>query len=237
MAKRYWPNDDAVGKRIKVGPPENQTWMTIVGVVGNVNHIGLDVEPDFATYEPHAKRPWSEMTLLVRTDIDPTTLTGPIRAELKNAESEILIEDVITMSHRLQASIAPQRLNLVLLASFAFVALVLAAVGIYGVMAQTVAQRTHEIGIRMALGAQMKDVLRLVLRNGMTLAVIGVAIGLLGAFWVTRLMAKLLFDVRPTDALVFASVAAALFVVAFVACYLPARRATKIDPLVALRYE
>ncbi|HEY8225714.1 MAG TPA: ABC transporter permease [Pyrinomonadaceae bacterium] len=237
LAKRYWSDDDAVGKRIKVGPPENQSWLTIVGVVGNVIHTGLDAEPDFATYEPHAKRPWSEMTLLVRTDVDPTALTGPIRAELKNAEAEILIEDVITMSHRLQASVAPQRLNLVLLASFAFVALVLAAVGIYGVMAQTVAQRTHEIGIRMALGAQMKDVLGLVLRNGMTLAAIGVAIGLTGAFWVTRLMAKLLFDVRPTDALVFASVPAVLLVVAFLACYIPARRATKVDPLVALRYE
>jgi putative ABC transport system permease protein len=237
MARRYWPNDDAVGKRIKIGPPENQSWMTIVGVVGNVNHIGLDVEPDFATYEPHAKRPWSEMTLLVRTNVDPSTVIGPIRAEVKNAETEILIEDVITMSNRLQASIAPQRLNLVLLVSFAFVALVLAAVGIYGVMAQTVAQRTHEIGIRMALGAQMNDVLRLVLQNGMTLAVIGVAIGLTGAFWVTRLMAKLLFGVRPTDALVFASVAAGLLVVAFLACYIPARRATKVDPLVALRYE
>jgi putative ABC transport system permease protein len=237
LAKRYWPNDDAVGKRIKVGPPENQAWMTIVGVVGNVNHTGLDTEPDFATYEPHAKRPWSEMTLLVRTDVDPTALAGPVRAELRNAEPEILIEDVITMSHRLQASVAPQRLNLVLLASFAFVALVLAAVGIYGVMTQTVEQRTHEIGVRMALGAEIKDVLRLVLRNGMSLAAIGVAIGLTGAFWATRLMAKLLFGVRPTDALVFASVAATLLVVAFLACYIPARRAAKVDPLVALRYE
>ena len=237
MAQRYWPNNDAVGKRIKIGPPENQPWLTVLGVVGNVTHTGLDAEPDLATYEPHAKRPWSEMTLLVRTNVDPTTLTGPIRAELKNAEKDVLIEDVVTMTSRLTASVAPQRLNLVLLASFAFVALVLAAVGIYGVMAQTVTQRTHEIGVRMALGAQMQDVLRLVLRNGMMLAVIGVAIGLMGAFWVTRLMAKLLFGVRPTDALVFAVVAAVLLVVAFFACYIPARRATKVDPLVALRYE
>jgi ABC-type antimicrobial peptide transport system permease subunit len=141
------------------------------------------------------------------------------------------------MSGRLDKSVAPQRLNLVLLGTFAFVALVLAAVGIYGVMAHSVAQRTQEIGIRMALGAQMKDVLTLVLRSGMTLALIGVAIGLTGAFWLTRLMTKLLFGVMPTDAVTFGSVAVVLLVVAFLACYIPARRATKVDPLVALRYE
>jgi putative ABC transport system permease protein len=237
LASRYWPNNDAVGKRIKVGPPENQSWLTIVGVVGNVTHTGLDAEPDFATYEPHGKRPWSEMTLLVRTDVDPTTVIGPIRAELKNAEKEILIEDVSTMTRRIQLSVAPQRLNLVLLASFAFVALVLAAVGIYGVMSQTVVQRTHEIGVRMALGARVKDVLGLVLLNGMMLALIGVAIGLVGAFWVTRLMTKLLFGVTPTDTMTFIGVAVVSLVVAFLACYIPARRATKVDPLIALRYE
>ena len=237
LASRYWPNNDAVGKRIKIGPPENQPWMTIVGVVGNVSHIGLDAEPEFATYEPHGKRPWSEMSLLVRTTVDPTTLIGPIRSELKNAESEILIEDVKTMTRRIQVSVAPQRLNLVLLASFALVALVLAAVGIYGVMSQMVVQRTREIGVRMALGAQRKDVLRLVVMNGLLLAVVGEAIGLVGAGWATRLMSKLLFEVTPTDTMTFASVAVILLLVAVLACYVPARRATKVDPLVALRYE
>src|SRR6185503_8635285 len=237
LAQSYWPAGDALGKRIKVGPPENEAWMTIVGVVGNVNHTGLDAGPDFATYEPHAKRPWSEMTVLVRTVGDPLILAAPVQRELKNEEKEILIEDVVTMNRRLDLSVAPQRLNVVLLATFAFVALMLAAVGIYGVMAHSVAQRTPEIGLRMALGAQLRDVLKMVLRSGMSLALIGIAIGLAGAFFLTRLMRTLLFGVTPTDAVTFVSVAAILFGVALLACLIPARRATKVDPIVALRYE
>ena len=237
MAQRYWPDGDAVGKRIKVGPPEKEPWMTIAGVVGNVNHIGLDAEPDLATYEPHAKRPWSEMTLLVRTGGDPLSLAAPVQRELKNAEKEILIEDVVTMNRRLDLSVAPQRMNVVLLGTFAFIALVLAAAGIYGVMAQSVTQRTQEIGVRMALGAQLRDVMNMVLRSGMSLALLGILIGLAGAFALTRLMSKLLFGVTPTDAFTFASVAVILFVVALLACYIPARRATRVDPSIALRYE
>lgn len=237
VAQSYWPNGDAIGKRIKIGPPEHEPWLTIVGVVGNVNHIGLDAEPDFATYEPHAKRPWSEMTLLVRTIGDPLSLAGPVQQELKTAEKDILIEDVVTMNRRLDLSVAPQRLNMVLLATFAFIALVLATAGIYGVMAHFVSQRTPEIGLRMALGAQLHDVMKMVLRSGMWLALLGIAIGLVGAFFLTRLMSKLLFGVTPTDAVTFASVAALLFAVALLACYIPARRATKVDPAIALRYE
>jgi putative ABC transport system permease protein len=236
LARRYWPLNDAVGKRIRIGP-EGEPWMTIVGVIGNVNHVGLDSEPDFASYEPHGKRPWSEMTVVVRTTVEPANLAVPVQTALRAAEKDLLIEDVMTMTRRMQNSIAPQRLNLVLLASFAFIALLLAAVGIYGVMAESVTQRTQEIGIRMALGAQVKDVLALVLRNGMKLALIGVAIGLVGALWLTKLMSKLLFGVSPTDAATFAVVAVILLAVAFVACYIPARRASKVDPLVALRYE
>ena len=237
MAQRYWPDGDAIGKRIKIGPPEHEPWLTIVGVVGNVNHVGLDTEPDLATYEPHAKRPWSEMTLLVRTAGDPISLAGAVQRELKSAEKELLIEDVVTMDRRLALSIAPQRLNLVLLATFAFVALVLAAAGIYGVMAHSVVQRTQEIGVRMALGAQLRDVLTMILRSGMSLALIGIVLGLAGALALTRLMSKLLFEVSPTDTVIFVSVAVVLFVVALLACYIPARRATRVDPLVALRYE
>ena len=237
MAQRYWPDGDAVGKRIKIGPAETEPWVTIVGVVGNVNHTGLDAEPDFATYEPHAKRPWSEMTVLVRTSGDPLSLAAPVQRELKSAESEILIEDVGTMNRRLELSVTPQRMNLVLLGTFAFIALVLATAGIYAVMAHSVAQRTQEIGVRMALGAQLRDVLTMVLRSGITLTLLGISIGLIGAFGLTRLMSKLLFGVTPTDAVTFASVAAILFVVALLACYIPARRATKVDPMVALRYE
>ncbi len=237
MAQRYWPNGDAVGKRIKIGPPENEPWQTVVGVVGDVNHYGLDTEPDLATYEPHGKRPWSEMTILVRTVGEPLSLATLVQSEVKNAEKEILIEEVASMSGRLSKSVAPQRLNLLLLGTFALVALMLAAVGIYGVMAHAVTLRTHEIGIRIALGAQVKDVLALVLRNGMMLALIGVAIGLTAAYWLTRLMTRLLFGVSPTDVLTFGVVAGILLLVALFACYLPARRATKVDPLEALRYE
>jgi putative ABC transport system permease protein len=236
LAKEFWPANDAIGKRIRIGP-EGDPWLTVVGVVGNVTHTGLDSEPDFASYEPHGKRPWSEMTLVIRTSVDPASLATTVQTDLRTAETEILVEDVMTMERRLQNSVAPQKLNLVLLGCFAFMALLLAAVGIYGVMAQTVTQRTQEIGIRMALGAQVKDVLTLVLRNGMKLALLGVAIGLVGAFWLTSLMTKLLFGVTPTDVSTFAVVAIVLLVIAFLACYLPARRATKVDPLVALRYE
>jgi len=237
MAQSYWPGGDAIGKRIKIGPPEHEPWVTIVGVVGNVNHTGLDAEPDFASYEPHAKRPWSSMTVLVRTVGDPLSLAGPVQQELKTAEKDILIEDVVTMNRRLALSVAPQRLNVVLLATFAFIALVLATAGIYGVMAHAVAQRTPEIGLRMALGAQLQDVMKMVLRSGMWLALLGIAIGLVGAFFLTGLMSKLLFGVTPRDAVTFASVAVILFVVALLACYIPARRATKVDPSIALRYE
>ena len=238
FATRIFPGESAIGKRVKLGSTTSKDpWLTIVGVVGNVNHIGLDAEPDFATYEPHAKRPWSEMTLLVRTIGDPLSLAGTVQQELKTAEKDILIEDVVTMNRRLDLSVAPQRLNMVLLATFAFIALVLATAGIYGVMAHSVSQRTPEIGLRMALGAQLQDVMKMVLRSGMWLALLGIAIGLVGAFFLTRLMSKLLFGVTPTDAVTFASVAAILFVVALLACYIPARRATKVDPTIALRYE
>jgi putative ABC transport system permease protein len=173
----------------------------------------------------------------VRTAGDPLSLAGTVQRELKNAENDILIEDVVTMNRRLDLSVAPQQLNAVLLATFAFIALVIAAAGIYGIMAQLVTQRTQEIGVRMALGAQLRDVLKMVLRSGMSLALIGIALGLAGAFLLTRLMRTLLFGVTPTDAFTFASVAVILFVVALIACYIPARRATKVDPLVALRYE
>ena len=175
--------------------------------------------------------------MLVRTSVDPASVAGPVQQELRKAEKEILIEDVVTMKRRLDLSIAPQRLNVVLLATFAFIALVLASAGIYGVMTHSVAQRTQEIGLRMALGAQLQDVLRMVLLSGMSMALLGIAIGFVGAFSLTRLMRKLLFGVTPTDAVTFLAVPAILFVVALLACYLPARRATRVDPMVALRFE
>jgi putative ABC transport system permease protein len=237
MAQRYWPDGDAVGKRIKIGPPEHEPWLTIVGIVGNVNHVGLNAEPDLATYEPHAKRPWSEMTLLVRTSGDPLSLAAPVQRELRNAEKEILIEDVGTMNRRLALSVAPQRLNLVLLVTFALIAMVLATAGIYGVIAHSVTQRTQEIGVRMALGAQARDILQMVLKHGLVLVLSGTAIGVAGALALTRYLTTLLFGITPTDTLTFVVVSLIFFLIAMVASLIPARRATKVDPLIALRYE
>ena len=237
LARRYWPDNDAVGKRIRVGPSENEPWLTVVGVVGNVSQTGLDAEPDLATYEPHAKRPWSEMILLVRTRNDPLSLAPVVQAQLKNAEEEILIENVTTMTRRINDSVAPQRLNLVLLGSFALVALLLAAIGIYGVMAYIVTLRTQEIGVRLALGAQPHDVVRLVVGQGMKLVLAGVGIGLIGSFAATRVLTQLLYGVSATDPFTFGGVTILLASVALLAAYIPARRATKVDPLVALRYE
>ena len=177
------------------------------------------------------------MTLLVRTIGDPLSLAGPVQRELKNVEKEILIEDVVTMNRRLDLSVAPQRLNVVLLATFALIALVLAAAGIYGVMAYSVAQRTQEIGLRMALGAQLQDVLKMVLRSGMSLALLGIVIGLAGAFALTRWMSSMLFGVTASDPATYVMVVLVSLGAAVLACAVPARRATRVDPLVALRYE
>jgi putative ABC transport system permease protein len=237
MARRYWPHGDAVGKRIKLGPPESEPWLTIVGVVGDVRNTGLDAEPALATYEPHAQRPWSSMNLVVRSHGDPLALVGALRSELRAAERQLFIGEAMTMDARISASLAPRRVNLYLLGLFAALAVGLAGLGIYGVMAYSVQQRTREIGIRMALGARSSDVRRMVLRQGLTLALGGAALGLAGSFIATRWVSSLLYGVHPADPATFAAAAILLLFVAAAACYLPARRATRVDPLVALRYE
>jgi putative ABC transport system permease protein len=239
MAKKIFPDEDPIGKRITFDnrQKDNPEWFEIVGIVGDVKEYGLDQVTTMQTYEPYIQQTFPDMTLVVRTTGDPTNLNAAIRSEVLKLDKEQPTTNFKTLNEFFSVSIAQQRFSVVLLGVFAVVALVLSAVGIYGVLSYAVTQRTHEIGIRVALGAGRRDVLRLVVGQGMLLAVIGVAGGLGAAFALTRLMASLLFGVTATDAVTFVSVASLLLAVALLACYIPARRATKVDPLVALRYE
>jgi putative ABC transport system permease protein len=210
--------------------------MQIVGIIQDVKHeLNSPVTPEY--YLPHSQDSWNAMVLVARTSVDPRSMAAAIRQQVLAIDKDQPVFDVKTMEEVRAISISVYSIGSATMTIFAIVALLLAAVGIYGVMAFAVSQRTQEIGIRMALGARAFDVLKLVLRNGMSLAIIGAVIGILGAFAITRFMASLLFGVSPTDVVTFASVTAALLLVALLACYLPARRATKVDPLVALRYE
>jgi putative ABC transport system permease protein len=239
MAAQLWPNQDPLGKRIRFpGSDKNpQPWRTVVGVVSDVAQYALDKKPPMQIYLPHAQFPTSFNSIVVKTEGEPAAMTDQVRREILAVDKDQAVFNVTTLAQLMGESIAVRRFFMLLLLVFAALALVLAAVGIYGVMSYVASQRTHEIGIRMALGAQAKDVLKLIIGNGMILALIGVALGLAGAFAVTRLLAGLLFGVAATDSLTFVSVSAGLIAVALIACYIPARRATKVDPLVALRYE
>jgi putative ABC transport system permease protein len=237
LARQHWPNQDPIGKRIRFyGPPERAGWREIVGVVKDVKfELNIPVEPEY--YLPHAQDAWNAMVLVARTSVDPASLSTALRQQVWTIDKDQPVFDVKTMYEVRSSSVALYSFSSVMLGIFAGVALVLAAVGIYGVMAFAVTQRTQEIGIRMALGARTADVLGLVVNHGMKLAVIGIVLGLAGSWALTRFIEKLLFGVQPTDLLTFSLVSVGLLLAAFIACYLPARRATKVDPLVALRYE
>jgi putative ABC transport system permease protein len=197
--------------------------------------MNLPVTADF--YTPHAQDAWSSMVLVAKTKVEPAAMAAPIRQQVWSLDKDQPVFDVHTMREVRAISLALYSFSSVMLGIFAGVALLLAAIGIYGVMFYAVTQRTQEIGIRMALGARAMDVLKLVIKNGMSLALIGVAVGLAGAYALTRLLASLLFGVTPTDVVTFSIVTLGLLLIALLACYIPARRATKVDPLVALRYE
>jgi putative ABC transport system permease protein len=239
MVRQYFANEDPLGKRIRWARDPEIHWITIVGVVGDVKHFGLDLPEQPALYSPYTQiNPWKRwMAIAARTQSSPESMTQAVKQQIWKVDSQLPITEVKTMDEVSAASFAARRFNMLLLAIFAGLALVLAAVGIYGVMSYSVTQRTQEIGIRMALGARATDVLKLIIRNGMALTLLGVVIGVAGALALTRLLTSLLFGVTPTDKPTFIAVSALLIVVALVACYLPARRATKVDPLVALRYE
>src|ERR1043165_7684478 len=237
LVRKHWPGQDAIGKRIRFnGPIDKTPWMQIVGISKNVRHeLTLDVDPEYAL--PLAKYSGSGMVLVGRPSVDPTSLAATIRDDVWAIDKDQPVFDIRTMQQVRSISVGLQTFTSTIMGIFAGVALLLASIGIYGVMAFVVAQRTQEIGIRMALGARGVDVLRLVLTNGVKLVNIGLLIGLAAAFGVTRFFASLLVGVQPTDLLTFSVVSVCLLAAAFLACYLPARRATKVDPLIALRYE
>jgi len=239
LVRQYFQNEDPLGKRIRWARNPQVEWITIVGVVGDVKHFGLDVPEQPALYTPYTQiNPWKRwMSIAARTQSDAEGTAQALKQEIWKVDSQLPVTRVETMSEVAAGSFAARRFNMSLLSLFAGLALVLAAIGIYGVMSNAVTQRTQEIGIRLALGARTIDVLRLIIRNGLTLVSIGVALGLAGAFALTRLMTTLLFGVTPTDGLTIAVVSGVLIGVALLACLIPARRATKVDPLVALRYE
>ncbi len=238
MARRFWPNENPIGRRITLGLPRpDNPWVTIVGIAKDLPHRAIDSPPEPDWYLSRALGPQRDRYLFVRTAGDPTNLAAAIRSQVSAIDREQPVTNIKAMRDVIAETIAPRKFNMLLFGLFAAISVVLAAMGIYGVISYAVAERTQEIGIRVALGARAVDVMNLVLRGGLNLALIGIAIGLAGAFALTRLMKSVLFGVTPTDAVTFASVSVGVIAVALLACYIPARRATKVDPLVALRYE
>ena len=240
MAKKIWPGEDPIGKRVRInwGTPSRED--EVIGVVGDVKHYGLDTPASAVRpmiYWPYARSPYTTMTVAVRATGDPTTLITGVGGVLRRIDPDLPIAGVRTMAEVVSTSVAERRLTMLLLTIFAGAALVLAAVGIYGVIAHSVTQRTQEIGIRMALGAQRADVLRMIVRQALVMVSVGIAAGAVGALLLTRLMSGLLFDVRPADPVTFGVVSAALAAVAVVASGLPGLRATRVDPVIALRAE
>ncbi|MGH9935235.1 MAG: FtsX-like permease family protein, partial [Blastocatellia bacterium] len=241
MARRHFPNEDPVGRKIIVrGPQRGQVAPApseIIGVVGAVRHEGLDKEPRSEYFRPHAQAPNGSIIFVARTNVDPMNLLPTLKARIWEINATQPIYAVSVMADSIDASLKSRRFSLWLLTAFAALALSLAIVGIYGVMSYSTSQRTHEIGVRMALGAASNDIIKLVLRQGMRLTLTGVGAGLVVSFALTRLMRGLLYGVNATDPLTFIAVSLLLAGVALLACYAPARRATKVDPMVALRCE
>ena len=241
LAEHFWPGEDPIGKRLKIGPADSpNSWATVAGVVGDARQGGLYGDQNFELYVPYAQERRGFVAprdLVVRTTGDPASLAAAVRETVWSVDKDQPVSNVRTMDTVIATTVSRERFQMLLLALFATLAMVLACVGLYGVISYAVVQRTHEIGVRMALGAQPGDVLRLVINQGMLLTLIGLAIGVAGAFAVTRVMNEMLFGVTATDPITFVAVPLMLGVIAFLACYIPARRATKVDPLVALRYE
>ena len=239
MARRYWPGEEVIGKRISYGSDDRgvEDWGTIVGVVADVRQRGPNADLRAEAYVSSGHWPSRYMTLMVRSDLPAQSLAAAVRREVLAVDPEVPVFDVKMMREVLDGSLSGRRFNMALLVLFAGVALALAVVGIYGVMSYSVTQRTHEIGVRMALGARQVDVLLMIVGQGTGLALSGVALGLAASFALTRLLTSLLFGVSATDPVTLAGVSGLLAVVALFASWIPARRATRVDPMVALRHE
>jgi putative ABC transport system permease protein len=238
LQRQFFEGEDPIGRRLNIGTDKEPEWSEIVGIVNDVKYNGMAETVQPALYLNLAQSPSWSMSLVVKTaTADPLKMVGPIRGEIAKIDPDLPVAQIDTMDHRFADAVAQPRFRTVLIAVFAAVALVLACVGIYGVMSYSVTQRTHEIGVRMALGARAGDVLKMVIRQGLTVAGIGVTVGLGASFALTRLMSSLLFGVKPTDPPTFIVTALILALTALLACYIPARRATKVDPMIALRYE
>ena len=240
LANQMWPNENPIGKRMTVGVPlslNDVTYQTVVGVVGDVKHTSLSGDTGMQMYQPFYQAPGLGMTLVLRGKLDPTNFLDSIRSTVRQIDPTLPLANVKTMDTIIYENVAPFRFNMFLLTLFAGVALVLTIIGVYGVMSYNVTQRTQEIGIRMALGAEPGEVRSMILKKGLILSLIGLAIGLVGSFAATWAMSSLLFGVSTTDPVTFVGVAIILTIVAMVACYIPARRATRVDPIIALRSE
>jgi predicted permease len=233
LAQRFWPNESPVGKRLQNG--NSGPWRKVVGVIRGAKQYSSEKEPPITVFYPHEQYPARSMYLVARTTPDPLDLKSGIIREIQAVDPEMPVYDVSTMDQRLSDSLARRRFSMLLFGVFAFVALVLASVGIFGVMSYSVTQRTHELGVRIALGAQSRQILSLIVGHGMALAAIGMALGLIVSFALTRLMKGFLFGISETDPLTFITIPSLLLTVALLACWVPARRATKVDPMVALR--
>lgn len=239
LAETFWPGEDPIGKRLQPGF-SRKPMCTVAGVVGNVHQNGFAKKAPMAIYMPDSQAPvflLGAAAFVVRTESNPQSLAGTFRRELQEIDKELPLYDVRTMEQLVSRSVSEPRFNMILLAVFAGLALTLASIGIYGVMAYSVAQRTQEIGVRVALGATTRNVLAMVVGEGLKMTVIGLTVGLTGAFLLTRVMASLLFQVSATDPLTFVMVGISLTAVGLLACFVPARRAAKVDPMIALRYE
>jgi putative ABC transport system permease protein len=235
LATRYWKDADPVGRRVRFGSNMSDPWFTIVGVVGDVHHTGLDKKPEPELYFPYEQNTWSGGRFVVRTTVAPSTLAAALRREVMSVDKDQPVVDVKPLTEMISESVAQPRFYMILLGAFSAVGLVLALVGIYGVVSYAVTERTHEIGVRLALGARPLNVMRMVLGQGLRLTLVGVAVGLAASFALTRVLSTLLYGVSATDAATFVAIPLLLLATATLASYVPARRATRVDPCVALR--